>query len=278
MTPDRHTRLRDVFMGWSKSLFVTVVRKIGARRFYNTTAEIRREELISELRAELGSKVLSGPFKGTIIPNATTWFDGDAAAKIIGTYESNLFEALQKAVERTPDAVINIGCAEGYYAIGLARLLPRAKIFAFDIDTKAGAVCEQAAEENGVSDRVIVNGLCTTESLSEIAKNFFHPLIFIDCEGSEWDLLNPIEVQGLEYCDIIVETHNFDIPDMAVALENRLSHTHDIQRISQGGRNPNEIRELSRFSELDRWLMVSENRGDIMTWLACWAQSSSQRF
>jgi hypothetical protein len=258
-------------MGLSKLLFNITLQKMGARRLHIMAAHVRRKELSSELRAQLGGTVLSGLFKGMVIPDEYAWGDSDVIAKLIGTYESELREALLKAVERAPSIIINVGCAEGYYAVGLARLLPNATVYAFDIDSRACAICSRAADENGVSNRIVIDGLCTTGHLAEITERPDHILIVMDCEGAERELLDPAKAPGLARCDIIVETHDVIDADIVATLQNRLSTAHDIQRISQGGRNPNEIPELTRLSELDRWLTINENRGETMTWLACWA-------
>jgi protein-L-isoaspartate O-methyltransferase len=68
------------------------------------------------------------------LPRRTSWGDGYRAAKLLGAYEHSLHDVLLKPVSRQPDPIINVGCAEGYYAVGLARLLPDATVYAFDID------------------------------------------------------------------------------------------------------------------------------------------------
>lgn len=250
--------------------------KTGAKRLHRMAARARRAELSSELRLQLGGTVLSGLFKGMVIPEEYSWGDSDVIAKIVGLYESDLREALLKTVERAPSIVINVGCAEGFYAVGMARLLPNATVYAFDIDERACAICSRAAEENNVSNRIVIDGLCTTDRLAKITDRPDRTLIVMDCEGAELELLDPAKVPGLAHCDIIVETHDFVEADITMILQNRLNTTHDIQRISQGGRNPNEIPELARLSELDRWLAISEDRPEAMTWLACWAVRRSE--
>jgi hypothetical protein len=37
--------------------------------------------------------------------------------------------------------IINVGCAEGYCAVGMARLLPPGRIYAFDINPQAQDIC-----------------------------------------------------------------------------------------------------------------------------------------
>jgi hypothetical protein len=263
-------------MGLSRLLFNITLKKLGAKRLHAMAAGVRQTELSSELRLQIGRTVLSGLFKGMVLPDESSWGDSDGITNIFGTYESELREVLLKAIERAPSIVINVGCAEGYYAVGLARLLPNATIYAFDIDSRARAICSRAAEENGVSSRVVIDGLCTAEDLSKITKHPDRTLIVMDCEGAELHLLDPAKAPGLAHCDIIVETHDFIGTDITATLQNRLNATHDIQPISQGGRNPNEIPQLTKLPELDRWLMINEGRPETMMWLACWSARKSE--
>jgi hypothetical protein len=259
-------------MGSSKFVFNLVLKKLGTKRLHTMAANARCKELALELRSQLGTAVSSGLFEGMILPDESSWGDSDFIAKKLGTYEFEIRKSLRKAVERTPAIVINVGCAEGYYAIGLARLLPNAMVYAFDIDAHACEICSRAAAENGVADRIVIDGLCTTERLAKVTERPGPILIVMDCEGAERELLDPAKVPGLAHSDIIVETHDCPGPDIAETLENRFHVSHDVQRIDQGGRNPNEIKDLARFHELDRWIMINENRSTVMTWLACWSR------
>jgi hypothetical protein len=254
-------------------LFRVAIKVVGTQRLYRAVASARRKELSLELSERCRNKVLSGPFKDMILPVERSWSsDGDFTPKIIGSYESNIHESMMNAIAGNPDIVINVGCAEGYYAVGLARLLPNAIVHAFDIDDRARTICMRAAIENGVADRVFVDGLCTTEKLSTIITSQNRIFIIMDCEGAEMELLDPEKVLGLSRCDVLVETHDFVAPGVTATLESRLGMSHDVTRISQAGRNPNEVQELAIYSESDRWLMVDEYRPAIMTWLACRAR------
>jgi hypothetical protein len=257
-------------------LFNIARRKMGLIRLHRTAATIRRNELTAQLRPVLGNQVLSGPFQGMILPESVSWRDGDFMPKLLGSYESNLRAVVLQAVQRAPAAVINIGCAEGYYAIGLARAIPPAVVYAFDSDRAATAICTQAAELNGVTDRVIVGGQSCLAEISRILDLHEHVLLFLDCEGAERELLDPTEISNLANCDIIVETHGDDIVDELIS---RFGVTHTVVEIEQGGRNPNEQPELHRLHESDRWLLMDEGRPESMRWLAFWsnAQSGSTR-
>jgi predicted O-methyltransferase YrrM len=252
---------------------------IGARRPFTHSAMARRVELSSELSRMCDNSVLSGPFKGMRLPDTSSLGDADRAPKLLGTYEENLHGSLAKAVARVPSLVINVGCAEGYFAVGLARLLPDATVHAFDIDGVAAALCHETAKINGVSDRVTICTSYRAAMLDHLIKNHARVLIFMDCEGAEVDLLDPSLSRRLAECDIIVETHdatspNIDAtsPNIRDTLEKRLSASHFVDRIPHGGRDPNRFPELHSWPEMDRWLVVSEERPQGMTWLACFTR------
>jgi hypothetical protein len=250
-------------------LFKLVRWKMGSSWLHQMASLAHRKELTTELHRLLGNRVLAGPFKGMVLPEGNSWRDGDFIPKLIGSYESNLREVLTQAIERKPTTVINVGCAEGYYAVGLARMLPKAAIYAFDLSREAGVVCTRAAAENGVGNQVIVGGRCTPQHLAKIVEFPGQILLVMDCEGAERELLDPAKVPGLLKCNVIVETHS---PDIVSNLDARFRTSHDIEVIAQGGRDPNELMELRRLPELERWLLIDEGRPESMVWMALWAK------
>jgi ribosomal protein L11 methylase PrmA len=92
--------------------------------------------------------------------------------------------------------VINVGCSEGYYAVGLARLLSQSRVVAVDVEESAQQVCAEAAELNGVSVDVV--GRCTLEGLAALLVEDPAPLVVMDCDGDELALLDPVAVPQLE--------------------------------------------------------------------------------
>jgi len=78
---------------------------IGARRPFDHAAMARRTELTVELSRLLGGKVASGPFAGMVLPEISSWGDGDRAPKLLGIYEENLIPYLAQATERRPNVV-----------------------------------------------------------------------------------------------------------------------------------------------------------------------------
>ena len=82
-----------------------------------------------------GTRVLQGPLKGLDFIEQSS--EGCHIAKLLGCYEQPLQPYINAAIEKGYSTVLNIGCAEGYYAVGLARAMSDAKSLAFDTDPKA---------------------------------------------------------------------------------------------------------------------------------------------
>jgi lipopolysaccharide biosynthesis glycosyltransferase len=236
-------------------------------RGFAASSVSRRQQLTAQLAAWAQNRVLRGPFEGMILPEQSSGGDGNRASKLLGTYEADLFPALQDFVARAPERVINVGCAEGYYAVGLARLLPGAEVIALDRDPKAQSLCTATAAANGVAVRVA--GGCTPQGLANLLADAMRVLVVMDCEGAEAVLLDPVAVPRLAHADIVVETHDFLQRGLKEALAARFATTHEVTVIRQGARDPHAIDALAGLSEAERWLLVDEVRPETMYWLVC---------
>ena len=260
-------------MGLRSNIVRAIMSMVGPSRGFGIAGGVRRKSLTSQLSRFTNNKVQTGPFQGMVLPDITSWGDGDRAPKLLGTYEADLFPAIADLVARAPQQVINVGCAEGYYAVGLARLLPTAAILAFDIDIAAQRLCATAAALNG--NNVQVSGLCTPATLNGLLNSTIPTLIVMDCEGGEAELLDPIAVPGLANADILVESHDCITPGLKEDLAARFAPTHTVELIRQGPRNPHALNLFPGLTERDRWLMVDENRPEPMYWLVCRADRQS---
>src|ERR1035437_6444014 len=143
-------------------------------------------ELEDWLYAEVGGEVQSGPFEGMRLPREKAWRESYLPPMLLGCYEEELHGVLTQQIERlknwerSPNVVV-VGCAEGYYAVGLARRLPKATVYALDRDAKALEIAAATAKDNGVSLKI-------GAPLNEV---FAAPdLIVMDCEGAEVDYLD----------------------------------------------------------------------------------------
>ena len=85
-------------------------------------ARWRSQVLVNTHLATEGAKITGGPFKGMDYVTAAT--EGPLIPRLLGTYESELHPYLAKLAGGGIDyCVIDVGCAEGYYAVGPARLI-----------------------------------------------------------------------------------------------------------------------------------------------------------
>ena len=215
----------------------------------------RRRQAVHVGRAT-GHRVIAGPFQGTKMTPQISW--GNPSPLLLGCYELEIQPVIERVIAAEPTRIVDVGCAEGYYAIGLARRLPAAAVYAFDIDPVARNVCSAIAELNGVADRVFVRGECTHEDLGDLSgpTSFF----LLDCEGAELRLLDPELVPGLKHTPILVELHDFIDPSIKLAILQRFEATHEVEIFTSGNRVVPNTPVLAGLKPEFRAMAVAENR------------------
>jgi hypothetical protein len=184
--------------------------------------------------------------------------------KLLGCYEAELHDAIQWVISFNFDRIINIGCGEGYYAVGLALRLPSAQVYAFDADPIARRLCDDQARQNAMQEQVTIRGACDVEELSALLDD--NTFVLCDCEGCELELLDPDRVPGLKQCVILVELHEFVHPGLTATILSRFAPSHEIACITTEERDSEAYPSLRRFRGADRHLAVSELRSVSMEW------------
>lgn len=226
-----------------------------------TLGRWRTRMIANTFIAHHGATVREGLFAGMAYVDYAT--EGALAPRLFGTYESELHPHLAAMIAKGLDCVIDIGCAEGYYAVGLARLLPQARVHAFDVDEKAREACADLAARNGVADRVIIGGAFTPDDFAAFAGR--RALVICDTEGAEVDLLQP--ASALAAMNIIVETHDVYRPGALATLVERFAPTHDIIRVDQQPKVFDIPDWLKALPHLDQLLATWEWRAAPTPWL-----------
>lgn len=215
--------------------------------------------------------VVSGPFKGMKY-QVVEAIDNYIAPKLIGTYEIELREIVEEICKENYSTIINIGCAEGYYAVGFALRKTNANIYAYDIDPKARELCLTMAKANGVEERVKVEEIFTMRTIPKILP-IDQGLIFCDCEGAEKSIFyNDGEnwVQLIDRFDLLIEIHDVYRPGISKYIYDLFSASHDIQIIY----SVNDFLRPSIFDfpitkelSLDtKTKLMAEGRPGIMEW------------
>jgi SAM-dependent methyltransferase len=212
-----------------------------------------------------GATIMAGVFAGMKYHRSSS--EGCYVPKLLGCYEAPLQLAVEEVIARGYRRVLNIGCAEGYYAVGLARRMPDAHIIAFDLNEQARAACGQLAEENGVSDRVTIASEFTCADFQRFADH--STLVLCDIEGAEHALLDPGKAPALARLDVIVEVHDCFHPGLSEEIAGRFRPTHEVTVIRDGGnRRPEKLPVwLYELSELDRLIAIWEWRAGPTPWL-----------
>jgi ribosomal protein L11 methylase PrmA len=177
-------------------------------------------------------------------------------------------------VEAKPDLIIDVGCAEGYYAIGMARRLPNATIWARDANKDARSKCAHLAKLNGVTDRVEIGGIMTHADFDICQRH--KSVVICDIEGGEKDLLDPHLAKGLFATDILVECHPTADSDMVGVLTRRFEKTHNIKQIDRELDTASLPKWMDGTSDLDRLLALWEWRSTPTPWLWMTAKPANQ--
>lgn len=226
-------------------------------------AKWRSHAIAEALIQDGGAVVRSGPFAGLRYVRRTG--DGSLCARLIGSYESELHPHIEAFAAEGLDVVINIGCAEGFYAVGMARLMPGVEVCAYDVSAAAQEDCAETAEANAVSDQVRIGGQFTGEDFA--AFNGRKALVLIDAEGAEDDLLDPAAFPALAEMNVIVETHPGARNGVTERLTERFTPSHDVLRVEQQAKDPPLPDWLAANGHLDQLLAVWEWRGSPTPWL-----------
>jgi precorrin-6B methylase 2 len=272
---------KDVVARTAKSSIVWPVYRLCGRlstslgRIYghaHFTREIgERDETLRKLARELFPELIvaDGPFRGVRYPSAQSY--GSALLpKLLGSYESELHSALERLLSNRYTAVVDIGCAEGYYAVGLGLRCPQAEVYAFDISSDARRICGEVAKLNGLDSRFHVGAFCDQAALKSIPLGT-KGLIISDCEGYEGTLFSEDMAQYLAKHDLIIETHDFIDIEISSMLRDVFAKTHQVVSI----KSVDDIEKahtyryalLERYDMKTRRLILAERRPAIMEWL-----------
>lgn len=211
--------------------------------------------------------VQRGPFKGMKLGTRFTWCSGEIANLLFGFYEQECH--WHRFYHGRYDTIINVGCAEGYYAVGLALLNPKATVVAVDIGSLEREICIDNAELNGVAERVAVIESITPDYMDFMVDPHSRTLIVSDCEGYEWELMDPIKAPDLKYADFLVESHTRQVTE---ELPKRFEATHKVWLVKEGDCAIPHIRNL-----LSRDWVIAQTRGinQIRHWI--FGESNEQR-
>jgi len=233
------------------------------RQVLRLMAKWRSELLARAIAQRQGGMVFAGPFAGMRF--SPEGHEGSAAAQLLGCYEHELHAVVEKLVAAAPTTIVNIGCASGYYAVGLALRLPGAEVHAFDIEPAARANCRETARLNGVAGRVIIGERFAPADFERFAGR--NALVVVDIEGAELELLDPAASPALAGLTVLVECHDCFRPGVADALSARFAASHRVTRIDHAAQALKLPQWLMDGDQLDQLIAAWEWRQGPTPWL-----------
>lgn len=234
----------------------------GISRFYHRLRKARiRQMLFSEIT------VLSGHFRGMRYPDVESV--GSAIyPKLLGTYENELSSVISRILRKPYCAIVDVGCAEGFYAVGLGMHHRSASVYAYDTDERAISLCREMADLNGV--KVHLGGFCDQSTLLELDLGE-RALIFADCEGYENELFDSDLINRLKRHDFLIETHDFIRRGTTEKLMNLFQNTHSCELIHSISDYQKvldyDLSLLASYRFAERKSLLAEYRPEIMSWI-----------
>jgi hypothetical protein len=218
-------------------------------------------EIDQKLLQEVGSRVLSGPFRDMVLTPMT--YQEHIGPFLLGTYELELHPWWDKLFQQSFDQIIDVGAKFGYYAVGLARQFPESETIAFDTDWWARKAVHEMIAANQV-DRASVQGFCSPRWLQKHLRD--RALIISDCEGYEGELLCSLAIPALATATLVIELHEELSPGVSARIRSHFAKTHAVSSVSARPSTPLPDLHLASLSQTELQRTSSEIRSQ-QEWL-----------
>ena len=227
------------------------------------TVQERQRRVSREVYDLAAGNVLYGPFSGMRLSDSPWWGESDLGAQCLGLYEQEVLNQIVTLGTAGCQSFIDIGAADGYYAIGalFSNLFEQA--LCFEMSEAGRGVISENWVANGSPGQLEVMSTATEDALLALPSEILNSaLVLIDIEGGEFELLTEQVLEKFSRATIIVEIHNW-IENFESKYESML-HRADrhflIHRLERVEKKTLGIPELRHFTDDNRLLLVSERR------------------
>jgi len=208
--------------------------------------------------------VRAGPFAGMRYPPRRLGDVDAAVAKLLGVYEREIAWVFERAIAQRVPAFIDVGCADGYYGVGMACASPATTTYAFDLAPSARELCATTAAFSGVAPRVRIGRRLTHAALAALPTD--GALVLCDIEGAEVELLDAHAARLLARAVVVVEVHEDQRPGAGERLRAAFARTHDATAVAQQPRAERPA-ALHGFSPQELACALHEFRDPRLHWL-----------
>lgn len=248
---------------YEKTINGHYIRMIDTLLFNNIRKKniIRRgKKIIKKLSDNSNYQVLDGVFKG-LQYHSLDITESALVPKIIGSYEYQLQPLFNKIIQTKYTDIIDVGSAEGYYAVGLAKKMPKTTIHCFDINEKDIEFSKQMAKINNVTN-MTWNAFCDEKTLITFPYRG-KTLIISDCEGYELELFTKTVIDKCRHADFLIELHDICNPVISGEILSRFQYTHNFSIVNNKDVDYSQLKILEKMTQSERDFALCEHRGGI---------------
>ncbi|MDA8536875.1 hypothetical protein N9L23_05930 [Alphaproteobacteria bacterium] len=251
----------------AKTITITALYFVGFR----TSLSRYKSNVGLEIKQKTKGKVYSGEYLGMELSDNKSWNKSDLASLLLGCYELHIQKTLVKLCGGNK-VFIDIGAADGFHAIGLARRGAVTKSICFEISRYGQKIIAENAVRNNVAQMVEINGIATEDKVIEVLKALPKndtAVMLIDIEGGEYELVNNKLLGALRNHHLVIELHEFysDQRRKSKLLIENLSKHFEIEILGPEALNPNDYSILDNMDDDKKWMALSEGRPSKMRWI-----------
>ncbi|MES2430912.1 MAG: class I SAM-dependent methyltransferase [Bacteroidota bacterium] len=218
------------------------------------------KRIIKKLSANGEHKVLNGALEGLKYPSLDIT-EATLVPKIVGSYEYQLQPWLKQIIAKNYSDILDVGSAEGYYAVGLAKQMPATTVHCYDINKSDIEFSKQMASVNGVTN-LTWNTFCDADTLI----NFPYrgkTLVICDCEGYELELFTKTVIDKCKRVDFLIELHDVVNPVISGQLLSLFQRTHNFSIVNNQDVDYGVLKGLENLSEEEKAFALFEHRGGL---------------
>ena len=234
------------------------------------TIRQRQERISLEVFDLVNGTVRYGPFTGLMLQRDAWWGCLDLGSQCLGLYELEILNFIAQIELGQFSTFIDIGAADGYYAIGMLKSQKIRKAICFEQSEKGREIIAKNWQRNGSEGVLEIFAEANPETICALPRaDLSGALVMVDIEGAEFDVLVEKTLSVLKSCTIVIEIHNWidDFSARYAAFLHEASKYFEMEIFEPIERPTSSIKELTDFTDDNRLLLVSERRPCLMRFI-----------
>jgi hypothetical protein len=225
----------------------------------------QREILSSRIHHNYSGEVAFGLFRGLKISSESAWSGSrDTGSKVLGLYESQILNWVKS---RRFDLFIDIGAADSYYAMGLLLSKRAKRAITFEVSEKDRNIAKLLSLKMQMSEKIEILGRANVNQIIKATAGIKKVFILVDIEGEEYNLITPRLLKLTRNCFFLIEMHNHPHNNLENKFIKLCRKTHFVEILNDRERVFPTDRFLSRLTDNEKCLLMSEGRQYAMKWL-----------